>query len=168
MLKNKLQFILFLSMPFLIAIPAHFLYELLPFPLFAIYFPINESIFEHIKLIFTPIIITYLIFYLFKKKNIDLDKYLSSLIISIFSSLVIMLLTYYLSYSILKKDIVIISILCLFISIISSQYLSLYTYQKNIKWSKEISIYVILTFTFTLLILTVNPPSTPFFKSHSS
>ena len=118
MQKNKLQTILFIITPFLIAFPAHFLYQYINFPLFAIYFPINESIFEHTKLTFTPIIITYLIFFFLNKKTINKEKYLSSLIISITTSITSMLSIYYISFSIFQKEIVIVSILCLFIALI--------------------------------------------------
>ena len=167
MLKNKLQTILFIITPFIIAFPAHFLYSITPFPLFGIYFPIKESVFEHTKLIFTPYIITYLIFYLKNRKNINVEKYLSTLIISITSSLVTMLSAYYIFFFIFKKDIIFISILCLFIAIVSSGLLSMYTYKKNIKWSKEISIYVLITMTLTLLLLTINPPNINFFIDKS-
>jgi hypothetical protein len=167
MFKSKLQIITFINIPFIIAFPAHFLYSLIPFPLFGIYFPTKESIFEHTKLIFTPYIITYLIFYLKNRKSINLETYLSSLIISIASSLVTMLASYYIFFSIFKKDIVFVSILCLLIAITLSGILSIYTYKKNINWSKEISLYILITMTFTLLLLTINPPYTDFFIDKS-
>ena len=103
-------------MPFILAFALHFLYEYVPFPLFAIYAPVNESVFEHTKLTFTPIIITFLVFYILKRKDINKEKALSSLIISIGVSLVTMLTIYYTYHIFTTKDLTLINILSLLIS----------------------------------------------------
>lgn len=149
------------------AVPFHFLFDLIPFPPFAIYFPVNESIFEHTKLTFTPFILTYLIFYIFNRKKIDKTKFLSSLIIAISSASITMLAFYYLFNLIANKDITFLNILSLFIGVVVSQALAIFTYKKDIKWSKEISIYTLITITVIFLIFTVNPPYLDFFKDLS-
>lgn len=165
--KTKIYKYIFIILPFLMAFPFHFLFQLIPFPPFAIYFPINESVFEHTKLTFTPLILTYLIFYIFNYKKIDKTKFLSTLIISIATATITMLSFYYLFNLIANKDITILNILSLFIAIISSQILAIFTYKKNVKWSKEISIYALLTITFMFLIFTTTPPQINFFKDLS-
>lgn len=163
MKKRTIYKILFILLPFLLAFPFHFLYEYIQFPLFSIYFPVNESVFEHVKLTFTPIIITYLIFFFLSKRKLDKQKLLSSLIISIVISTVSMLMLYYIFFEITKKDIMFLSILSLFISIILGQIIGMLTYNKGIKWSIEISIYTLITLTVLLTIFTVSPPNLPFF-----
>ena len=69
-MKYKLLNTLFFFLPFLLAFPFHFGYEYLKFPPLAIYLPVNESVFEHTKLTFTPFIISYLLFYFYKKKKL--------------------------------------------------------------------------------------------------
>ena len=150
-------------MPFILAFALHFLYEYVSFPLFAIYAPVNESIFEHTKLTFTPIIITFLVFYILKRKDVNKEKALASLIISISISLVTMLTIYYTYHIFTEKDLTLINILALLIATSLSQFIALYTYKKGIKWSKEISIYSLLTMTAIFLIFTVNPPLLSFF-----
>lgn len=167
MFKNKLNFSVFLILPFLISFVAHFLYSIIPFPLFAIYFPINESIFEHTKLTFTPIILTYLFFYIKFRKNFNMKKFLSSMIISISLTLVTMLSLYYITQLVFKKEIVLVSILCLLTAIIVGQLIAIYTYNSNIEWSIDLSIYILITVTFTLLILTIHPPALNFFTDPS-
>lgn len=55
---------------FILAFPTHFIYKLLPGTFTAIFFPINESIFEHMKILFTSILVTnMLMYYFFKGKN---------------------------------------------------------------------------------------------------
>lgn len=163
MKKRTIYKTLFILLPFLLAFPFHFVYEYIQFPLFSIYFPVNESIFEHIKLTFTPIIITYLIFFFLSKRALDKQKLLSSLIISIIISTFFMLTLYYIFFTITKKDIMILSILSLFIAILLGQIIGMFVYNKGIKWSTETSIYALITVTVLLTIFTLSPPNLPFF-----
>lgn len=163
MKKKKIYKIIFIILPFILSCLFHFIYDLVPFPLFAIYFPVNESIFEHTKLTFTPLIITYLIFYFILKNKLDLKRYYSSLIISISISLVSMLALFY-SYKIFTgEDIALLNILALLMGLVIGQLVSIYTYNKKIYWSIDISIFCLLTMTTIFLILTINPPLLEFF-----
>ena len=47
---------------------SHFLYEWMPNTLFSIFFPVNESIIEHMKIIFTSYLLYGLIDYFLIKK----------------------------------------------------------------------------------------------------
>ena len=157
----------FLLTPFVLAFLVNYLFNLIPFPLFAIYSPVNESIFEHIKLVFTPLILTYLIFYLLFKNNINLKAYLSSLIISIGIGIISMLAIYYFFTLFFYEVPGLINILLLLISLVISQYIASYTYKKGIYWSIDISIFSLITMTVLLLILTINPPYLNFFIDNS-
>ena len=70
MSKKNIYKITFILAPFILAFAFHFLYEYISFPLFAIYSPVNESVFEHIKLTFTPFILNFLI--LNNKHNLNI------------------------------------------------------------------------------------------------
>ena len=143
----------------------HFLFDIFNKPIFlAAFLPVNESIFEHTKLLFTPTIITFIIFYFFIcKRKINKEKALSSLIISISFSIITMLSLYYLTQLFFTKEMMIVNILILFIGTVAGQILALLTYKKDIKWSKEISIYSLITMTVIFLIFTLNPPYLDFF-----
>lgn len=54
---------------FMLTFPFHFIYDLFPNFLTSIFFPVNESIFEHIKLIFTSILVGRIIIYFIRKKQ---------------------------------------------------------------------------------------------------
>lgn len=161
--KNKILKTLFIFLPFLLAFPFHFVYDYIKFPFFAIYFPVNESIFEHTKLLFTSLIISYLIYYFIYKKQIDKTKYLSSLLVSILISITSMLMFYYIFKLITGKEIMFLAILSLLLGITIGQIVSKIMYKKNIKWSKEISLYSLITITLVYLLFTVNPPYLEFF-----
>ena len=61
--------ILGLFLIFLLCFPLHFIYDFLPNTLFSIFTPVNESIWEHMKLIFTSYVFYGIFDYLLLKKN---------------------------------------------------------------------------------------------------
>lgn len=162
-MKKKIIKALFILLPFLLAFPFHFVYQYIKFPLFAIYFPVNESVFEHTKLIFTPLIITYLIYILIYHRNINKTQFLSELLISILAGVTSMLTLYYTFKLIVRKEVMFLSILSLFLATIISQLISIYMHKRNIRFSKEISIFSLITITFLYIIFTTNPPNLEFF-----
>ena len=166
-MNKKSTKLLFLFLPFALSFIVNYLYQLIPFPLFAIYSPISESIFEHIKLIFTPLILTYLIFYFMYRRNINIRTYLSSLIISIGIGIVSMLGIYYFFTLFFNEVPALINILLLLVSLAISQYIASYTYKKDISWSIDISVFSLITMTVLLIILTINPPYLEFFIDNS-
>lgn len=75
-MKDK-KYIFFSSLfIFLLCFPFHFLYDLIPNPIFAIIFPVNESIWEHMKLIFTSNLVFQIIIYfiaIYKQKQVKIS-----------------------------------------------------------------------------------------------
>ena len=85
---------------FVISFGVHFIYNLLPNNVFAIFFPVNESIWEHMKMLYTTVLLSSIIeYFIMKKNNIIYHNFLlitylkSILIIGIY--LVIYLPIYY-------------------------------------------------------------------------
>lgn len=105
---------------FLLCFLCHFLYEWFPNSLFAIFFPVNESIWEHMKMIFTSIIlygiIDYIILYKF---NIPYHNFFLNLFLKAFLSVPIYLAIYLpIYYKIGENMIINISLLLLIIIIV--------------------------------------------------
>ena len=53
---------------FLLCFLTHFIYNLFPNTLFSIFFPVNESIWEHMKMLFSTILLFGIIEYILIKK----------------------------------------------------------------------------------------------------
>ena len=111
---------------FLLSFLTHFIYKIIPIDLFAIFFPVNESIFEHMKMIYTTYLIdSIILFLLFKKYNIKFNNFFEALflssIISITSFLIIWLPIYY-----RIGEHLLITLIILLISIFLSQIASYY------------------------------------------
>lgn len=92
-MKN-LKYILISSIiVFAICFPAHFAFDFLQSDLVAIFFPTNESIFQHMKMIFTSFLIFYIVLFVIRKKFHFENILLSNLIASI-SCITIFLIIY--------------------------------------------------------------------------
>lgn len=80
---------------FILCFISHFLYSWIPSGLTSIFFPVNESIWEHMKMIFTSIILYGIIDYIILNKfNIKYNNYFLSLFITAFISIPIYLSIY--------------------------------------------------------------------------
>ena len=144
---------------FLISFFSHFAYEILPNPLFSFLFPVNESIWEHMKILFTSSILYGIIDYIIlKKNNINYNNYPFQLW---FTSLIIIpiYLAIYLPLYNLIGESLIISITLLFIVYIIKEIIS-YNILKsnNIKILNTIAIPIIILIYIIFIYLTYYPP----------
>lgn len=150
-MKRKL--ILIISI-FVISFISHYMYNIFPNSLFSILFPVNESIWEHMKLLVTPILIVMLIERLIVKSNNYLLAYITSSILGVILYLLLYLpLNNIFGYN----PIIAISLLFvidIFIVIISSCIIN----YKNIKYSNIIGI-VLIIITYTVFYVCTYYPS---------
>ena len=143
---------------FIISFIAHFAYELLPNLIFSFIFPVNESIWEHMKIIFTSTLLYGIIDYILLKKykiqhnNFSFQLYFTGLI-----GIMLYLVIYIPLYKLLGEN-MFISITLLFIVYIITQYISYKILkEKNIKILNIIAIPIILLTYLAFIYLTYNP-----------
>ena len=149
---------------FLLAVPFHFLYDKFPNFIFSIFFPVNESIWEHMKLLFTSIIFSGVIEYIIiKKKDIKVNNYLLSLFIPAILSIPIYLIIFLPIYYKIGENFII-TITIMFITILLVEKIS-YKIQNtnNIKYSNIISLIFIILSYITFGYLTYNPITSDLF-----
>ena len=80
---------------FLLSFFSHFVYNIFPNTLISFFFPVNESIFEHMKIIFTTTILYGIIDYLLLKKNkIPFSNFPFQLFITSFLGIILYLILY--------------------------------------------------------------------------
>lgn len=159
---NKKRFVVINAIvTFLLGFIVHGMYQWFPSTITSI-FPVNESLFEHVKLIYLSPIFSVLIvgaFYKYKINNIFFGM-LVSIIFNILFFYVLYLPIYY-----LLGNSLIMTLIVYFITIIASNYIY-YLVIKNDKnknldiISVALSIIGILGLTY----LSYNPPKTDFFK----
>lgn len=149
---------------FLVGFLVHFIYQWLPSIITTI-FPVNESLFEHMKLIYlSPIISSITLYFYFKKKNHDINNYLFGLIVSTIFNIVIFYLIYLpLYYSLGESMFMTLSIY--FITIMMSNYLYyLIIEMKNNKILNIISLITLIIIGCILTYFTYNPLKIDFFR----
>ena len=142
----------------------HFAYEFFPNTLFAILFPVNESIVEHIKLIFTTFILYGLIDYLLIRKfKLPRNNFFSNLLISALSCIVVFLIIWLPIYYKIGEN-MFITLLVLFFAIIISQVISYYILKnKNNQLLNYISIAFIIMIMIIFAYFTYYPLYNEFF-----
>ena len=134
---------------FLLCFPFHFLYDWLPNSLFSIFFPVNESIWEHMKLIYTSFVFYGIFDYLLLKKNrIYFNNFLIQLFLIPIIAIFIYLIIFIPIYKIIGEN-MIVSIGLLAVVILIEQILSYFILQyKEIKYQNIIGIIgIILVYT---------------------
>lgn len=141
-----------------LAILSHFIYKLLPNSIFSILFPVNESIWEHMKLLATPALIFSLFEYIiYKRKNVHFNNFLLSYAVAIIIGIIIYL-AIYLPIDYIFGHSAIVAISLLFVIFIIMQIVSYYIMNyREIKYSNIIGIGIITLLYFIFGYLTYNP-----------
>lgn len=154
---KKIKFISVIII-FLLSFLSHFMYELFPSFLVSIFFPINESIWEHMKILSSSIIMNGLIEYLLLKKyNIKFNNFTFQLFITSILSIIIYLIIYLPLYNIFNENLFIsislMLIVYIIINIISYKILNSTKY----KYINKISIILIILMYIIFGYLTYKP-----------
>ena len=146
---------------FIISSISHFIYRLFPNNVISIFFPINESIWEHLKLLFTSSLI-FSIFNLIIRK--DKNNFFSITFIRSIILITILLVLFLPIYYIFGANIIL-TLILLFISIIITEIImSKISNKKLIKYLNFISVFLIIISYFIFGYLTYNPPKFDLFR----
>jgi len=156
---KKLKIISALSI-FLLSFLVHYGYEIFPCFFTSIFFPINESLFEHMKLITTCYLIWGLIEYKLLKNKINFK---SNLIISIFFKITIFLIIFYPIYLNFDHNLLV-TLSIYLITIIITQILSYFILKNNKEIFLNKYFYIIIALIIIInIIFTYNPINNNFF-----
>lgn len=134
---------------FVLSFLTHFLYNIFPSFLFSLVFPVNESVWEHMKMIVSAILIWKVLEYFILKKNMVYhNNFLFSAFIMALLSIIIFLIIYYPIYMLIGESFIL-NIICLFVTI---YFVSIISYNimnsKYIKYGSFIGILgIILIYT---------------------
>lgn len=149
---------------FILSFLSHFAYGLFPNIIFSFIFPVNESIWEHMKILFTSTLLYGIIDYLLLKKyNIKYNNFNFQLYFTALIGIPIYLVIYLPLYNLLGES-PLISISLLLIVYIITQIVSYNILkEKELKLLNIIIIPVILLSYLGFIYLTYNPPHTYIF-----
>ena len=143
---------------FILCFLTHFLYNFFPNTLFSIFFPVNESIWEHMKMMTSSILIwSILEYFLYKKFRVNHNNFILSLFLEVCLSIIIFLIIYLPIYhftgSIFMLNLIVLFISLYFVNIISYYILALRDLHKEL-----LGIVGIILLYIIFGILTYNPP----------
>ena len=143
---------------FLLSFASHFIYKWIPNALFSILFPVNESIWEHMKLLVTPVLIFSLIEYIiYNKKDISYNNFILSYSISMLIGIISYLIIYLPIHYIFGHSSIFAIILLFFIFMIIeiiSYYIMRY---RNIRYGNIIGLGIIIVMYIIFGYLTYYP-----------
>ena len=131
--------------------------------------PINESIFQHIKLVIIPIICWWTLYYFFKGKRegISSKKWFTGAFASLITSIISIPALYYLYTGASGKESLIIDILILFISLLFGQLLGLHFYRYSKGYDEFIILCIFIFIIVIFAIFTLYPLNIPLFIDSS-
>lgn len=142
----------------------HFIYSWFPNTLFSIFFPVNESIWEHMKMLFSAIIIFSVAdFILLKVFEIEYRNFITSVFLSAVLSIIIFLAIYLPLYYFIGANMVL-NLTVLFVSIVFSQVVSYFVLEsKDYGLLNYVSLIGIIFSYIVFGILTYYPPTEDLF-----
>ena len=143
---------------FILCFLTHFLYNFFPNTLFSIFFPVNESIWEHMKMMSSSILIwSILEYFLYKKFRVNHNNFILSLFLEVCLSIIIFLIIYLPIYH-FTGSIFILNLIVLFISLYFVNIISYYILALRYLHKELLGIVGIILLYIIFGILTYNPP----------
>lgn len=149
---------------FLLGFITHNLYDWAP-SFLTVIFPVNESLYEHLKMIFiTSVIFGLVLYFIAYSKKINYSNYFFSLYITSMSNILIFFAIYLPIYYRFGES-MIVTFIIYFISIVASQYINalILTKTRQNFLLNLFGIIMLLTNYVILLYFTYNPIRIPFF-----
>lgn len=148
---------------FLSCVGLHFLYEFLPNFFVSIFAPVNESIWEHMKMIFSSFVLYGVIEFVVIRKKVLFNNFLFQLFLVPTFGIIYYLIFFLPLYSIFGENIFI-SIGLLIVIIILEEILSFYILtSKKINCGRLVGLLGIIIWYIVFGFLTYNPPHSPLF-----
>ena len=141
----------------------HFTYEFFGENIFVASFSaINESVWEHLKLLFFPMLLTTIIGYFYIEKNAP--NFLCSKSLGILASMSFIIIFFYTYTGIIGKSIVFIDIASFFIAVILGEYLAYKLITSNFKCNNIIAIIILTVILICFVVFTYFPPNMEILK----
>jgi len=124
---------------------------------------VNESTWEHLKLIFFPMLLTLIVGY-FVFKN-ELPNYVCSKTIGIIAAMLFTIIFFYTYTGVIGTNYDFINIAIFFIAAILGEYVTYKLAVNNFTCNRYLYTIILISLTFSFLIFTFNPPKIGLFKS---
>ena len=131
--------------------------------LLAAFSAVNESTWEHLKLLFFPMLITTIIGYFYMKKN-NISNFLCAKAIGIITSMLFIIIFFYTYTGIIGTNFAILDIGSFFVAVVLGEYLAYKIMISDFKCNKAVSIISLIILLLCFIFFTFFPPRIGLFK----
>ncbi len=131
----------------------------------AAFVPVNESVWEHLKLAFYPMLIAAIAEYFVINKSVN--NYIEAKTIGIFTAIIFIVVTFFTYSGIIGGNLMIVDIVIFVLSIILGEYVAyelMTRKNESDARSKTLAIAIILFLMFSFILYTYNAPQVNLFK----
>lgn len=146
----------------------HFLYELTNLKFIGLLVPINESVFEHLKLFSFPMIVYGVIVGYKYKENININNWFLAILVWWLVAVFGVLSSYYILSAGLEIKSLPVDIAFLFVSLLAGAVLANHIYHYSSAINYKISSSLLLLIILMIGLLTIYPPKAPMFKDNAN
>lgn len=131
---------------------------------------VNESIWEHLKMVLIPMILWWVLYYYFKgsEYSINKNKWFQSSLVALVTSLIAIPMLYYFYTQAFGVELIVVDIMILLLAIIFGQSLGLHIYRHGKGVNSSIITIVFIVLIAMFMIFTFYPPHIPLFKDSIS
>ena len=146
----------------------HFAYDFFnQNPIVGLIVPINESIWEHTKLLFFPTVLWYTLYYFFSGKKLrpNYTQWLTSCTLSVIVGILSIPLIFYFYTEAFGIELLIVDILILLFSVALGQITAHHSYIYSFSIKQYISISILIFIAILYIIFSLFPPSLPLFSA---
>lgn len=123
---------------------------------------VNESVWEHLKLLFFPMLLTTIIGYSYIEKNAP--NFLCSKALGIITSILFIIIFFYTYTVIIGKSILLIDIASFFVAVILGEYLAYKLMISNLNCNNIIAIIILTIILICFVVFTYFPPKIEIFR----
>jgi hypothetical protein len=151
---------------FLLGSLFHFTYEFSGENLFVgLFSAVNESVWEHLKLLVLPMILWWGGVYFFKGKEFDIDKkkWFSASVVALLSAIITVPLLFYFYTEAFDTQSLVVDILIFLIAVIVGQLVGIHFYKNSKGMDLTFSYILIILIVFIFIYFTLFPPQIPLF-----
>lgn len=141
----------------------HFTYELSGGnQLVASFSAVNESVWEHLKLLFFPMLLSTIIGYVYIGKNTS--NFICAKTLGIIASMLFIVIFFYTYTGIIGKSIVFIDIASFFVAVILGECIAYKLITSNFKCNNIVAIITLTIILICFIVFTYSPPNLEIFK----
>ncbi len=129
---------------------------------------VNESPWEHLKLLFFPMLITAIIGYFYLKPREEYQNFLCAKTTGILAALSFVIIFFYTYTGIIGTNFAVLDIGSFFVGVLIGEYVTLRLTKEIINCNKFIAIIILIVLFLCFVIFTYNPPNIGLFMEYRS